>query len=99
MVVCMFPGPDGPFCTISYRASPSPALGLFTATSGGLFQREEVKLTSRKAATSFGGYRIRIDERLSEVTGFKKGKQVAPSEMTKGLWRYIKRKRLGGKIS
>jgi len=58
-----------------------------------------VKLTSKKAAPNFGGYRIRIDERLSEVTGFRKGKQVAPSEVTKGLWRYIKRKRLGGKLA
>jgi len=39
----------------------------------------------------FGGYHIVPDEHLAKVIG--KGK-VTPSEMTKKLWAYIKKKRL-----
>lgn len=60
---------------------------------------KEVSHTSKKTAQRFGGYRIKIDQGLSEVTGFRLGAQVPPSELTRGLWRYIKRKKLGGKIN
>jgi len=40
----------------------------------------------------FGGVLIRMDENLSKIVG-KKGK-VPPSELTKGMWTYIKRKKL-----
>jgi hypothetical protein len=54
---------------------------------------------AKRSVPRFGGYRIKIDQRLSEVTGFRKGTAVPPSEITKGLWRYIKRKKLGGKAA
>ena len=53
--------------------------------------------TKRKATKAFGGYSISFknrDESLELVFG--KG-NIAPSEMTKRLWKFIKRKRLGHK--
>ena len=53
--------------------------------------------TKRKAKKAFGGYSISFknrDESLELVFG--KG-NIAPSEMTKRLWKFIKRKRLGHK--
>ena len=53
--------------------------------------------TKRKTKKAFGGYSISFknrDESLELVFG--KG-NIAPSEMTKRLWKFIKRKRLGHK--
>jgi len=53
--------------------------------------------TKRKAKKAFGGYSISFknrDESLEQVFG--KG-NIAPSEMTKKLWKFIKKKRLGHK--
>ena len=53
--------------------------------------------TKRKAKKAFGGYSISFknrDESLELVFG--KG-NIAPSEMTKKLWKFIKKKRLGHK--
>ena len=54
--------------------------------------------TKRKAKKkAFGGYSISFknrDESLEQ--GFGKG-NLAPSEMTKKLWKFIKSKRLGNK--
>ena len=53
--------------------------------------------TKRKAKKAFGGYSISFknrDESLEQVFG--KG-NLAPSEMTKKLWKFIKSKRLGNK--
>ena len=53
--------------------------------------------TKRKTTKAFGGYSISFknrDEALERVFG--KG-NIAPSEMTKRLWKFIKRKRLGHK--
>ena len=53
--------------------------------------------TKRKTKKAFGGYSIsfkNIDETLEQVFG-KAG--IAPSEMTKKLWKFIKNKRLGHK--
>ena len=57
------------------------------------------KTISKKSKTKkpFGGYTISFknrDESLELVFG--KG-NIAPSEMTKRLWKFIKRKRLGHK--
>ena len=49
----------------------------------------------KKAA--FGGYSITFsgcDDTLTTVFG---DKPIAPSEMTKKLWAYVKRKKLAGK--
>ena len=51
----------------------------------------------RKTKKAFGGYSINFknrDETLEQVFG-KTG--IAPSEMTKKLWKFIKNKRLGHK--
>ena len=51
----------------------------------------------RKTKKAFGGYSISFknrDETLEQVFG--KG-NVAPSEMTKKLWKFIKSKRLANK--
>jgi len=51
----------------------------------------------RKTKKAFGGYSISFknrDETLEQVFG-KTG--IAPSEMTKKLWKFIKNKRLGHK--
>jgi len=53
--------------------------------------------TKRKTKKAFGGYSINFknrDETLEQVFG-KAG--IAPSEMTKKLWKFIKSKRLGHK--
>jgi len=53
--------------------------------------------TKRKTKKAFGGYSISFknrDESLELVFG--KG-NIAPSEMTKRRWKFIKRKRLGHK--
>ena len=53
--------------------------------------------TKRKTKKAFGGYSINFknrDETLEQVFG-KTG--IAPSEMTKKLWKFIKNKRLGHK--
>jgi len=53
--------------------------------------------TKRKATKAFGGYSISFknrDESLEQVFGKA---NIAPSEMTKRLWKFIKRKRLGHK--
>ena len=53
--------------------------------------------TKRKTKKAFGGYSINFknrDETLEQVFG-KVG--IAPSEMTKKLWKFIKNKRLGHK--
>jgi len=51
----------------------------------------------RKTKKAYGGYSINYknrDETLEQVFG-KAG--IAPSEMTKKLWKFIKNKRLGHK--
>jgi len=53
--------------------------------------------TKRKTKKAFGGYSVNFknrDETLEQVFG-KTG--IAPSEMTKKLWKFIKNKRLGHK--
>ena len=55
--------------------------------------------TKRKTKKAFGGYSISFknrDESLELVFG--KG-NIAPSEMTKRLWKFIKKKRLGHKLN
>ena len=59
-------------------------------------KRKTIK-TKRKTKKAFGGYSINFknrDETLEQVFG-KAG--IAPSEMTKKLWKFIKNKRLGHK--
>ena len=53
--------------------------------------------TKRRTKKAFGGYSISFknrDEALEQVFGKA---NIAPSEMTKKLWKFIKKKRLGHK--
>ena len=53
--------------------------------------------TKRKTKKPFGGYSVSFknrDESLEQVFGKA---NIAPSEMTKKLWKFIKKKRLGHK--
>ena len=53
--------------------------------------------TKRKAKKAVGGYSISFknrEESLEQVFGKA---NIAPSEMTKKLWKFIKKKRLGKK--
>ncbi|MBU3905217.1 MAG: hypothetical protein KJ906_03650 [Nanoarchaeota archaeon] len=53
------------------------------------------KVVKRKGSkNAFGTYRIRPDATLGAVLGTTK--PVKPSEMTKLIWKYIKKKNLGG---
>lgn len=56
--------------------------------------KRKVKRKVRRKGKAFGGYQIMPDENLSKVIG---SKAVSPSEMTKKLWTYIKRRRLARK--
>ena len=59
--------------------------------------KRKTKNVKRKTKKAFGGYSINFknrDETLEQVFG-KAG--IAPSEMTKKLWKFIKNKRLGHK--
>jgi len=47
-----------------------------------------------KKRKAFGGYHIVPDQHLAKIIG--KGK-VSPAEMTKRLWRYVKKNRLARK--
>ncbi len=60
--------------------------------------QREVSLTPNKRG-SFGGYGIELDEHLATILGGHEGQKIAPSEMTKRLWQYIKRHNLGKKNS
>jgi len=59
-------------------------------------RKKAKKTTKRKGGKRkpFGGYQIRPDAKLGAVIGMK---PVTPSQMTKQLWKYIKRRNLAGK--
>lgn len=52
------------------------------------------KKTTKKKGKAFGGYQIKPDEAFGKIIG---SKAVTPSEMTKKIWQYIKKKKLAGK--
>jgi chromatin remodeling complex protein RSC6 len=56
-------------------------------------KKRKAKRKTRKKK-SFGGYRIRPDAKLGAIVG---NKPVTPAEMTKKIWQYIKRHKLGSK--
>ena len=59
--------------------------------------KRKAKKTKRKAKKAFGGYSISFknrEESLEQVFGKA---NIAPSQMTKKLWKFIKSKRLGKK--
>ena len=46
---------------------------------------------------AFGGYKISFAGRKETVEEVFGKKAIAPSEMTKAIWAFVKRKRLAGK--
>ena len=59
--------------------------------------KRKASKTKRKTKKAFGGYSISFknrDESLEQVFGKT---NIAPSEMTKKLWKFIKNKKLGHK--
>ena len=59
--------------------------------------KRKASKTKRKTKKAFGGYSISFknrEESLEQVFGKA---NIAPSEMTKKLWKFIKKKRLGKK--
>jgi len=50
-------------------------------------------MAKRKAA--FGGYSINFKGRKDSLESVFGSKPIGPSEMTKKIWAYVKRKRLG----
>jgi len=42
----------------------------------------------------FGTFRIIADKKLSEILEVKEGSELKPSELTKGIWNYIKKNNL-----
>jgi len=58
-------------------------------------RKKKTKKKAKRKGKAFGGYKIKPDANLAAVLGTKKA--VTPAEMTKKLWKYIKRKKLAGK--
>jgi len=50
------------------------------------------KTRRKRKGPAFGGYKIRPDANFSRIIGKK---AVSPAQMTKKVWAYIKKKRLG----
>jgi chromatin remodeling complex protein RSC6 len=53
--------------------------------------RRSTRKRSKRKGKPFGGYEIVPDEHLAKIIGRK---ALSPSQMTKNVWSYIKRKRL-----
>ena len=53
--------------------------------------------TKRKTKKAFGGYSISFKNRVESLEQFFGRADIPPSEMTKKLWNFIKKKRLGHK--
>ena len=59
--------------------------------------RRKAKTTKRKAKKAFGGYSISFKNRNESLELVFGKPSITPSEMTKKLWKFIKKKRLGKK--
>jgi len=55
------------------------------------------KTTKRKAKKAFGGYSINFKNRVESLEQIFGKADIPPSEMTKKLWNFIKKKGLGHK--
>lgn len=60
-----------------------------------ILEKEVENMAAKKAA--FGGYKISFKGRAETVEDVFGKADLAPSEMTKKLWVYIKAKKLSGK--
>ena len=59
--------------------------------------KRKAKTTKRKAKKAFGGYSISFKNRQESLELVFGKPNITPSEMTKKLWKFIKKKRLGHK--
>ena len=50
-----------------------------------------------KGKKAFGGYSINFKEYKNSIESVFDSSAIGPSEMTKKLWAYVKRKKLSGK--
>jgi len=57
----------------------------------------KAKKTTRKAKKAFGGYSISFKNRVESLEQIFGRADIPPSEMTKKLWNFIKKKGLGHK--
>lgn len=55
-------------------------------------RRKKTKRRARRKKATFGGYKIHPDAHLGKIVGKR---SVSPAQMTKKVWAYIKRKKLG----
>jgi len=55
------------------------------------------KKTTRGKKKAFGGYSIDFKGRTETLEDVFGKKPIGPSEMTKKIWQFVKRKRLAGK--
>ena len=55
------------------------------------------KKTTRGKKKAFGGYSIDFKGRTETMEEVFGKKPIGPSEMTKKIWQYVKRKRIAGK--
>ena len=53
--------------------------------------------TKRKTKKAFGGYSVSFKNRVESLEQIFGRADIPPSEMTKKLWNFIKKKRLGHK--
>ncbi len=54
--------------------------------------KKKAKRKTSKKKPAFGGYMIKPDANFAKIVG---SKPLSPSQMTKNIWAYIKRKKLG----
>ena len=59
--------------------------------------KRRAKTTKRKTKKAFGGYSISFKNRHESLELVFGKPNITPSEMTKRLWKFIKKKRLGQK--
>ena len=59
--------------------------------------KRTAKKTKRTTKKAFGGYSISFKNRPESLEVVFGKSNITPSEMTKKLWKFIKRKRLGKK--
>ena len=60
-------------------------------------RRKRKKTTRKKGKKAFGGYSISFKGRRETLEKVFGKKPIPPSKMTKLLWKFVKKKRLGKK--
>jgi hypothetical protein len=74
---------------VAFRGDAVASRGSLTTDGGGTMAKAGKK--------AFGGYSINFKGCTDTMTSVFGDKPIGPSEMTKKLWAYVKRKKLAGK--